>query len=139
LTNFSNFILLLAYFLIPWTSINLADFYLVRKERYSIDDMFKPRGHYGGVDWRAMTAYLLGIIVEVPFIASPFYTGPVAIWLDGADLSWILGLFVAGGLYVFLMKRYPNRPGYPEPTYAIPSTPSESAAAAAGEQEAAPA
>ncbi|KAA0095207.1 cytosine permease [Mycolicibacterium sp. P1-18] len=138
LANFTNFILLLAYFLIPWTSINLADFYLVRKERYSIDDMFKPHGHYGGVDWRAMTAYLVGILVEVPFIASPFYTGPVATWLGGADISWILGIFVAGGLYVFLMKRYPNRAGYPEPTYAIPSTPS-ARAAAADEQEAAPA
>ncbi|MCV7228115.1 purine-cytosine permease family protein [Mycolicibacterium komossense] len=139
LTNFSNFILLLAYFLIPWTSINLADFYLVRKERYSIDDMFKPHGHYGGVDWRAMTAYLVGILVEVPFIASPFYTGPVATWLDGADISWILGIFVAGGLYVFLMKRYPNRAGYPEPTYAIPSPAGAHAAAAADEQQAAPA
>lgn len=139
LGNFSNFILLLAYFLIPWTSINLADFYLVRKERYSIDDMFSPHGHYGGVDWRAMTAYLVGIVVEVPFIASPFYTGPVATWLDGADVSWILGIFIAGGLYVLLMKRFPHRPGYPEPTFAIPSTPSPHAAAADDEQEAAPA
>lgn len=138
LTNFSNFILLLAYFLIPWTSINLADFYVIRKERYSIDDMFKPRGHYGGVDWRAMTAYLVGILVEIPFIASPFYTGPVATWLGGADISWILGIFVAGGLYIFLMKRYPNRRGYPEPTFAIPSSPSPQAAAAAGDQEATP-
>ncbi|WP_158087176.1 purine-cytosine permease family protein [Mycobacterium aquaticum] len=140
LTNFSNFILLLAYFLIPWTSINLADFYVVRKERYSVDDMFKPRGHYGGVDWRAMTAYLVGIVVEVPFIASPFYTGPVASRLDGADISWILGIFVAGGLYIFLMKRFPTRSGYPAPTFAIPSHPSPHAAqSTAGEQEAAPA
>ncbi|WP_199255058.1 purine-cytosine permease family protein [Mycolicibacterium mengxianglii] len=135
LTNFSNFILLLAYFLIPWTSINLADFYVVRKERYSIDDMFKPRGHYGGVDWRAMTAYLVGIVVEIPFIASPFYTGPIATWLDGADISWILGIFVAGGLYIALMKRYPHRTGYPEPTFAIPS----SANPHADEPESAPA
>jgi len=128
LTNFSNFILLLAYFLIPWTSINLADFYVIRKERYSIDDMFKPRGHYGGVDWRAMTAYIVGIVVEIPFIASPFYTGPIATKLGGADISWILGIFVSGGLYIALMKRYPTRANYPEPTFAIPSSPSAHAA-----------
>ncbi|SHR30772.1 purine-cytosine permease family protein [Mycobacteroides abscessus] len=139
LTNFSNFILLLAYFLVPWTSINLADFYLVRKERYSIDDMFKPQGHYGGVDWRAMTAYLVGIVVEVPFITSPFYTGPVATWLHGANISWILGICIAGGLYAFLMKRYPSRSGYPEPTYMISPIPTVHVAAAAGEQQAAPA
>ncbi|MGW4099157.1 MULTISPECIES: purine-cytosine permease family protein [unclassified Mycobacterium] len=139
LINFSNFILLLAYFLIPWTSINLADFYVIRKERYSIDDMFKPHGHYGGVDWRAMTAYLVGIIVEIPFIASPFYTGPIATALGGADISWILGIFIAGGLYIFLMKKFPTRANYPEPTYAIPSTPSPQADAMADEQEATPA
>ncbi|MDH6199045.1 NCS1 family nucleobase:cation symporter-1 [Mycobacterium frederiksbergense] len=139
LVNFSNFILLLAYFLIPWTSINLADFYVIRKERYSIDDMFKPNGHYGGVDWRAMTAYLVGIIVEIPFIASPFYTGPIATALGDADISWILGIFIAGGLYIFLMKKFPTRANYPEPTYAIPSTSSEQTAAMADEQEATPA
>src|SRR5215472_6821695 len=40
LINFENFILFLAYFLIPWTAINLVDFYLVGKEQYDIDAIF---------------------------------------------------------------------------------------------------
>jgi purine-cytosine permease-like protein len=33
-SSFQNFILFLAYFMIPWTAINLTDFYLIRKEKY---------------------------------------------------------------------------------------------------------
>ncbi|MGX6447245.1 purine-cytosine permease family protein [Patulibacter sp. S7RM1-6] len=113
LGNFSNFVLLLAYFLIPWTSINLADFYLVRKERYDLAEMYKPKGEYGGFDWRTLTAYFFGILVELPFIASDFYTGPLAEELGGTDISWILGIFAAGGAYLVLMKRYPVRRKYP--------------------------
>ena len=66
LDNFENFILFLAYFLIPWTAINLTDFYFVRKERYDIDSIFRPDGIYGRIDWRTMVAYLVAIGVEDP-------------------------------------------------------------------------
>jgi NCS1 family nucleobase:cation symporter-1 len=109
LGNFLNFILLLAYFLIPWTSINLADFYLIRKEKYNVADFFNPKGEYGGVDWRTMVAYFFGILVEIPFISSSFYTGPISLALGGTDISWILGIFAAGGMYILLMKVAPTR------------------------------
>lgn len=112
LDNFTNFILLLTYFLIPWTSINLVDFYLVRKERYAIDDIFDPKGRYGGVDWRSMTVYLAGIVLELPFVSSSFYTGPLVEPLGGADISWIVGIFVSGGLYLLVMKLIPVRRGH---------------------------
>ncbi len=99
LENFENFILFLAYFLIPWTAINLVDFYLVRKERYDIDAIFRPDGVYGGVNWRTIGAYLIGIVVEVPFVSTTFYTGPLVKHLGGADISWIIGLIVASVLY----------------------------------------
>lgn len=116
LWNFLNFILFLAYFLIPWTAINLADFYMVRKEKYSVAALFQPRGEYGGFDWRALTAYAFGIIVEIPFIATSFYTGPFAAAMGGVDISWLLGIPAAGGLYVILMKLNPTRKKYPADT-----------------------
>lgn len=104
LTNFENFILFLAYFLIPWTAINLADFYFVRKERYDIDAIFRPDGIYGAVNWRTLLAYGLGVLIEVPFVSSEFYTGPFVSHLGGADISWVLGLIVSAGVYVLLMR-----------------------------------
>ena len=112
LGNFTNFILLLAYFLIPWTAINLVDFYLVRKEEYSIADIFEPGGRYGGVDWRTMAAYVLGVLLELPFVNSDFYVGPVVEHLGGADVSWILGIFFSGGLYLLFMRLFPVRRGF---------------------------
>lgn len=105
ITNFENFILFLAYFLIPWTAVNLADFYLVRREHYSIAAIFDPRGIYGMVNWRTMIAYFIGIAVEIPFISTSFYTGPMVKHLGGADISWMIGLIVAAGLYTALMWR----------------------------------
>jgi NCS1 family nucleobase:cation symporter-1 len=103
-SNYENFILFLAYFLIPWTSINLADFYTVRKERYDIAAIFDRSGQYGLVNWRAIIAYLVAIAVEVPFMSTTFYTGPMVDRLGGADISWILGIVVAAGLYYALMR-----------------------------------
>jgi nucleobase:cation symporter-1, NCS1 family len=104
LDNFENFILFLAYFLIPWTAINLVDFYLIRKERYDIDAIFDPDGIYGKFNLRAIAAYVIGIAVEIPFMSTTFYTGPLVSHLGGADISWIIGLIVASGIYYFSMR-----------------------------------
>jgi NCS1 family nucleobase:cation symporter-1 len=98
LQNFENFILFLAYFLIPWTAINLVDFYFVRRERYDIEAIFRPDGVYGGVNWRTIGAYAIGVAVEVPFVSTTFYTGPLVEHLGGADVSWVIGLIVASTL-----------------------------------------
>lgn len=104
LNNYTNFILFLAYFLIPWTSINLIDFYVVRKERYNIAAIFDPNGEYGGVNWRTIIAYSVAVLVEIPFMNSTFYVGVMVKHLGGADISWIIGIFVSAGLYYVLMR-----------------------------------
>ncbi|MBB2891384.1 purine-cytosine permease family protein [Flexivirga oryzae] len=101
--NFENFILFLAYFIIPWTAINLVDFYLIRKEHYNIAEIFNPRGMYGLFSWQALVAYLLAIAVEIPFMSTTFYTGPMVARLHGADISWALGLIVSAVLYGVFM------------------------------------
>lgn len=140
IVNFTNFIILLAYFLIPWTSINLVDFYLVRKERYNVADIFDPAGQYGGVDWRAMTAFFVGILLELPFVNSSFFVGPLVEELGGADISWILAIAVSGGVYYTLMKRFPVRRGIHAMSMTGDATPTSDAEAeelmAASEREA---
>jgi NCS1 family nucleobase:cation symporter-1 len=103
-TSYTDFILFLTYFLIPWTSINLVDFYFIRRERYDISAIFRPDGRYGAIAWRAIVPYLLGVAIEVPFTSTSFYTGPMVSHLGGADISWILGLIVSAGAYYLMMK-----------------------------------
>ncbi len=52
----------------------------------------------------AIFCYLLGIAVEVPFMSTAIYTGPVALSFGGADLSWIIGLLVVSPVYYYLSR-----------------------------------
>jgi NCS1 family nucleobase:cation symporter-1 len=105
LSSYESFILFLTYFLVPWTAINLVDFYLVRRERYDIAAIFDKHGRYGLVSWRALGVYAAGVIVEVPFISTSIYTGPMVAKLAGADISWILGLIVSSVGYYLVMRQ----------------------------------
>jgi len=102
--NYTTFLLFLLYLIIPWSAVNLVDFYLLRHERYNIDAIFDPNGMYGAVNWRALVAYVVAILLEVPFMSSSIYTGPMVGILGGADISWIVGLIVASVLYYVLMR-----------------------------------
>ena len=43
-----------------------------------------------------MTAFLVGLATMVPFMSLSFYTGPVPSAIGGADMSFWVGLIVAG-------------------------------------------
>jgi NCS1 family nucleobase:cation symporter-1 len=117
LTDLSNFVLFLLYFLVPWTAINLTDYYLVRHGRYQIEEIFKPHGVYGTVNWWAVGIYVLTIAVEIPFVNSSLYEGPIAKAMGGADISWIVGAILAGVLYYLAATRI-LRIGRPAPEHA---------------------
>jgi nucleobase:cation symporter-1, NCS1 family len=102
--NFSNFLLLVLYFFIPWTAVNLVDFFLVRKGHYAIAEIFKPDGIYGRWGWRGIVSYLVGFFAMAPFFSTGLYSGWVANAAHGADYSLFVGLPVAGGLYWLLCR-----------------------------------
>lgn len=102
LTVFQNFLLFLLYFMTPWSAVNLVDFYLVRHKKYDIKALFDPNGIYGKINGTAYIAYLAGVIVQIPFMNSAVYVGPIAHLLNGAEIAWILGVVVSAVLY-FLM------------------------------------
>lgn len=111
LTNFTNFLLILLCVLIPWTAINLVDYYVIKHGRYDIADMFaQDGGRYGRFNVPAIASYLIGIAVQIPFLSNTLYTGPLARQLDGIDVSWLVGLAVVGPLYLVLMRRFDRTP-----------------------------
>lgn len=90
----------------PWTAINLVDYYLVRHGQYDVDSLFRQDGGiYGRVNGVAVWCYVIGILVQLPFVATPLYTGPIAAAMGGVDLSWIVGLLVTGPAYDWLAGR----------------------------------
>lgn len=112
---YENFIFFLIAFLIPWSAINLVDFYLVRKGHYDVNDLFTPKGRYGAYSWIGLASYIIGCAALAPFITTTFYTGPLATQL-GFDVSWVVGLIVPGAVYAILwkIKGYPVEASNPE-------------------------
>ncbi|MBV6288847.1 purine-cytosine permease family protein [Pseudomonas aegrilactucae] len=116
LDSFNLFLQLMLYFLVPWSAINLTDYYLLRKGRYVVSDLFNPAGIYGQWAWPGILAYLGGLLTMLPFISLAGLRGPVAEALAGADLAFIPGFVVSALLYCQLMRRRsPLAPQVPRP------------------------
>jgi purine-cytosine permease-like protein len=104
LDNFENFLLLVLYFFIPWTAVNLVDYFIVRKGHYAIAEIFKPDGIYGRWGWRGIVSYLVGFGAMMPFFSTGLYSGWVANAAHGADYSLFVGLPVSAVLYWVLCR-----------------------------------
>ncbi|MCZ0982129.1 cytosine permease [Streptomyces diastatochromogenes] len=110
LNNFKNFVLLILMVFTPWSAINLVDYYLVSRERVDIPALYDPEGRYGRWNVTALTCYAVGVAVQIPFLATKLYTGALTRKLDGADISWIVGLVVTGALYWLWVRRTADPP-----------------------------
>jgi purine-cytosine permease-like protein len=105
-----NSLTLMLYLLVPWTALNLVDFFFVRRGHYAITDIFRQDGVYGIWGWRGLTAYFAGFAAEIPFMVLPpiaglSYTG----WIpghvtNGVDYSWLAGLLVSAVVYLVLSR-----------------------------------
>jgi NCS1 family nucleobase:cation symporter-1 len=96
---------ILLYVMVPWTAVNLVDYYLIRHGHYDVASFFAADGGvYGRYNVAALTCYAFGILVQVPFIASDVYTGPIARAMGGIDFSWIVGLVAVSLAYFFSMR-----------------------------------
>jgi purine-cytosine permease-like protein len=104
LHSFEAFLGVLGYLFTPWTAINLVDFFLVRKGRYSIRAMFMADGLYGRWNWRGLVSYAVGFAAMIPFFKTGLYTGPIAAALGKADISMLIGLPVSAAVYLYLCR-----------------------------------
>jgi nucleobase:cation symporter-1, NCS1 family len=101
---------LMLYLLVPWTALNLVDFFFVRHGHYAITDIFTPDGVYGAWGWRGLTAYGVGFAAEIPFMVLPpigglSYTGYFPHHItNGVDYAWLVGLVISGLVYLALSR-----------------------------------
>jgi nucleobase:cation symporter-1, NCS1 family len=111
ITDLTNTMTLLAAILVPWAGINLTDYYLVRHGRYAVREFFTRNGQHGLVNKRTIGIYVVTICVVLLFVNASFYEAPVAKALNGADISWIVGLLLGAVLYYVLPPRTLLRTG----------------------------
>ncbi len=89
----------------PIAGVMIADYFIVRRRRLDVNDLYRRHGVYEyekGINLRAVLALgagigiaLLGLVVRP---LRPLY-----------DYSWFAGFGVSGVMYVFLMRRIPSR------------------------------
>ncbi|WP_454885312.1 purine-cytosine permease family protein [Sphingomonas oryzagri] len=101
---FGDMLNVMVYLLVPWSAINLADYYWVRRGRYDVGAMFDLNGQYGRFNVTTLAIYALAILIELPFLKVGFWEGPMARWI-GADIGWLPGLVVPALLYSLIEQR----------------------------------
>lgn len=68
-TTFVTVLSSFGVFVGPITGVIVADFWIVRKQKWKIPDLFKQHGIYwytAGCNWRAFAAFTLGFIWSMP-------------------------------------------------------------------------
>jgi NCS1 family nucleobase:cation symporter-1 len=94
----------------PVAGVMIADYFILRRARLKLDDLYTRNGAYeydGGVNWRAVAALGGGIAVALLGLVVP----PLRFLYDYA---WFVGFGVAGGLYLALMQGAPAPANLPE-------------------------
>ena len=106
-TMVNAMLVIMLYFLMPWTAVNLIDYFFLRRGRYSILDLCTPQGIYGAWGGRGLAAYAIGFGASIPFFVVPnVYTGPIAERLGGIDIGWVVSLAAASAAYLVLSRNF---------------------------------
>ncbi|MGW8973686.1 purine-cytosine permease family protein [Streptomyces platensis] len=107
--RFADLALVLLAVLVPWAAINVIDAVLLRHSAQDPEEAGAPDDdHHGRFDPVALGSYALGLAVQIPFLTTGPYTGPMAAYFGGVNLSWCVGLIVTTPLY-FLWARSRRR------------------------------
>ncbi len=94
--TYKNFLLLLSYWIAPWLGVILCDFYYYRTAPAEDNTTNTLAG---------ITAFMVGIIVSIPFMSSILYVGPIAEkYLGHADISYFLSLAISALVYRLILK-----------------------------------
>lgn len=112
LKSFTHFLLFLLAFFVPWSAISLTDFYLITRGRVDVPALADPDGRYGRWNVAGIAVYVLGVMVQLPFINNPLHHGSLTWIFAGNDVSWIVGWLVTALLW-FVASRWDRR-GRPE-------------------------
>lgn len=109
ISNFNNtlgdFLLIIAYWLGPWSIILIEEHIIFRRGRYNVDDWnTKEKLPIG---WAAMVALGLGLLGVYLGAAQVLFVGPIANLFNppyGMDIGFELGLIFSGITYPFLRR-----------------------------------
>lgn len=108
-SKFDSWMVGLILWMSAWGGVILADFYILRKQRIAVDQLYADpdRSIYGDINWVGISAFVLGVIAGWFFEVAPVkqMQGYVSThFLHFADLSWLVAGLVSGAVYLIGMR-----------------------------------
>ena len=90
----------------PIAGVMIADYWLIRKAKLDVPDLYRKSGRYRGINWVAVVALVLGIAPNIPgFLLNVRIVSHVSdFWKGVYTYAWFVGVFVAGLTYVVGMS-----------------------------------
>jgi len=94
--QYENFLLFIGAMFCPLFGIVLADYFILRKRKYSLSDIYKKGEYwyYQGVNLKAVISWIIGVILYQQCIKYSLWIG-----------SSIPSIFVSGIIYLIIMKK----------------------------------
>lgn len=94
--HYENFLLFIGAMFCPLFGIVLADYFILRKRKYSLSDIYKKGEYwyYQGVNVKAVISWIIGVILYQQCIKYGLWIG-----------SSIPSIFVSGIVYLIIMKK----------------------------------
>ena len=119
-TIMDNWMLSLIFLIMPWISIVLVDYFIIRKQRINMRALYMKTDDpddYGDWNKGGIISLIAGYAVGALFAVTSVFTGPIAIAMGGIDICWIVQLVVTSALYYILANKriqaiYANAPPY---------------------------
>jgi purine-cytosine permease-like protein len=112
--SFDNWMISLLLWMSPWAGVVMADFFIKRKSQINVAELYASpeTSIYGDINWGAIIAFMVGLVAgwSLEDGLVPALQGPISGMLGGADLSWLVGIVVAGGLYLAIGGRAVTAP-----------------------------
>jgi NCS1 family nucleobase:cation symporter-1 len=94
--QYTNFLLITYLWVPPWAAVVLVDMFVFRRG-------VAPQT---SVKWRAVVAWLIGLVAAIPFVDSTLWQSPLAVsLLHNTDISGYVGALVGAVVYLLLGRR----------------------------------
>ncbi|WP_153722024.1 purine-cytosine permease family protein [Sporosarcina cascadiensis] len=104
MSYFQLYLGFILFFIIPWSTINLTDFYLLKRQNFQPEEFMNKNGRFGKLRKGSLAIYLFAVTCQIPFTNNGIYQGPISKAMDGLDIAWIVGLLVAFSLFYVYEK-----------------------------------
>jgi nucleobase:cation symporter-1, NCS1 family len=96
----------------PIAGIMIADYWIVRRRELDVPELYRVNSRYGRFNTNALIALVVGIVPNVPgFLKSAgLVVGDPTAFDAIYPYAWFTGFFIAGALYLALMRLNPSTP-----------------------------